>query len=135
SPTGEERFLVIHLMIAGRLRWRPAAAAGKAPGISRRLVLAAFEFEHGTLFFTEASSKKRASMQLVSGRAAVRALDPGGVDARDVDRLDRSPARADEGWLPGKGDSVPAGDGRSRPISGAVSRVQRANPAHRLRRE
>jgi formamidopyrimidine-DNA glycosylase len=75
------RFLVVHLMIAGRLRWI-ASGAGKVhpPRPSRRIILAVFEFEHGTLFFTEASSRKRASMQMVDGTAAVRALDPGGVE-------------------------------------------------------
>lgn len=81
-----DRFLVIHLMIAGRLRWRPAGAAKKGPGVSPKLVLAAFEFEHGTLFFTEASSKKRASMQMAAGTAAVRALDPGGIEPLEVTR-------------------------------------------------
>jgi formamidopyrimidine-DNA glycosylase len=70
-------FLVIHLMIAGRLRWR---APGQKPGIGPRLMLASFAFAHGTLFFTEASSRKRASMQLVRGAAALRDLDPGGLE-------------------------------------------------------
>jgi formamidopyrimidine-DNA glycosylase len=70
-------FLVIHLMIAGRLRWR---APGQKSGIGPRLILASFEFSHGTLFFTEASSRKRASMQLVRGEAALKALDPGGLE-------------------------------------------------------
>jgi formamidopyrimidine-DNA glycosylase len=74
---GEDRFLVIHLMIAGRLRWR---APGQKPGMGARLMLATFEFPHGTLFFTEASSKKRASMQLVRGEAALAAQDPGGLE-------------------------------------------------------
>jgi formamidopyrimidine-DNA glycosylase len=78
SPgAGEDRFLVIHLMIAGRLRWR---APGQKPGMGPRLMLATFEFPHGTLFFTEASSKKRASMQLVRGEAALAAQDPGGLE-------------------------------------------------------
>jgi formamidopyrimidine-DNA glycosylase len=64
-------------MIAGRLRWREP---GKKSGMGPKLMLASFAFEHGTLFFTEASSKKRASLQLVRGEAAVRALDPGGVE-------------------------------------------------------
>jgi formamidopyrimidine-DNA glycosylase len=80
----EDRYLVLHLMIAGRLRWRPAAATKKGSGISPKLVLAAFEFEHGTLFFTEASSRKRASMQMARGVAAVRALDPGGIEPLDA---------------------------------------------------
>ena len=77
SGAGEDRFLVIHLMIAGRLRWR---APGQKPGMGPRLMLATFEFPHGTLFFTEASSKKRASMQLVRGEAALAAQDPGGLE-------------------------------------------------------
>ena len=80
----EDRYLVLHLMIAGRLRWRPSASPKKGPGISPKLVLAAFEFEHGTLFFTEASSRKRASMQMARGAAAVRALDPGGIEPFDA---------------------------------------------------
>ena len=70
-------FLVIHLMIAGRLRWR---VPGQKLGIGPKLILASFEFPHGTLFFSEASSKKRASIQLVRGEAALGALDPGGVE-------------------------------------------------------
>ena len=71
----EDLFLVMHLMIAGRLRWREP---GKKPGMGPKMILASFEFEHGTLFFTEASSKKRASIQLVRGEGSLRALDPGG---------------------------------------------------------
>jgi formamidopyrimidine-DNA glycosylase len=70
-------FLVIHLMIAGRLRWR---APGQKTGIGPRLMLASFAFAHGTLFFTEASSRKRASMQLLRGEAALKDLDPGGLE-------------------------------------------------------
>jgi formamidopyrimidine-DNA glycosylase len=78
---GSDRFLVIHLMIAGRLRWR---APGQKPGIGPKLLLASFEFAHGTLLFTEASSKKRASIQLVRGAAALKALDPGGLEPLDA---------------------------------------------------
>jgi formamidopyrimidine-DNA glycosylase len=74
-------FLVVHLMIAGRLRWR---VPGKSPGMGPRMILASFEFPAGTLFFTEASSRKRASLRLVRGRAAVDALDPGGLDPLDA---------------------------------------------------
>jgi formamidopyrimidine-DNA glycosylase len=70
-------FLVFHLMIAGRLRWR---APGQKPGMGPKIILASFEFPHGTLFFTEAGSKKRASVRLVQGEAALHALDPGGID-------------------------------------------------------
>ena len=78
---GGELFLVVHLMIAGRLRWRDP---GKKSGMGPRLMLAALLFDHGTLFFTEASSKKRASLQLVRGAAALRALDPGGIEPLDA---------------------------------------------------
>jgi formamidopyrimidine-DNA glycosylase len=78
---GDDLFLVIHLMIAGRLRWR---APGEKPRIGPRLILATFQFASGTLFFTEASSKKRASIQLVRGEPALRALDPGGLEPLDA---------------------------------------------------
>ena len=74
-------FLVIHLMIAGRLRWREPK---QKLGIGPKLILASFEFPTGTLFFTEASSKKRASIQLVRGEEALRGLDPGGVEPLDA---------------------------------------------------
>ena len=68
-------FLAIHLMIAGRLRW--LAKDKKPPG---RLALAAFEFEDATLLLTEAGTKRRASIHLVEGEAALAAMDPGGID-------------------------------------------------------
>ncbi|HVH09343.1 MAG TPA: DNA-formamidopyrimidine glycosylase family protein [Gemmatimonadales bacterium] len=71
----EERFLVIHLMIAGRLHWKPLGAA-----IPRRSGLAAYDFAHGTLLFTEAGTKHRASLHVVRGEAALKAHDPGGLD-------------------------------------------------------
>ena len=80
---GDDVVLVIHLMIAGRLRWR---APGQKPGMGPKMLLASFEFGHGTLFFTEASSQKRASMQLVRGEPALRALDPGGIEPLDATR-------------------------------------------------
>jgi formamidopyrimidine-DNA glycosylase len=70
-----ELFVVVHLMIAGRLRW---LAAGKS---AARNALAFFEFEGGaTLVLTEAGSKRRASLHVVQGRAALAALDAGGID-------------------------------------------------------
>lgn len=75
-----EHFLVIHLMIAGRLRWRDAN--GKAPG---RITLASFAFDAGTLYLTEAGSKRRASLHYVAGEAALAALDPGGADVFALD--------------------------------------------------
>ncbi|MEX2114789.1 MAG: DNA-formamidopyrimidine glycosylase family protein [Pirellulales bacterium] len=71
----DELWLVLHLMIAGRLHWKLPGAklAGKAN-------LAAFDFDHGTLLLTEAGSKRRAALFLVRGEAALAALDPGGID-------------------------------------------------------
>jgi formamidopyrimidine-DNA glycosylase len=82
-PADPALFLVIHLMIAGRLRWREP---GKKSGMGPKLLLASFVFEHGTLFFTEASSQKRASLQLVRGDEAVKALDPGGIEPLEASR-------------------------------------------------
>jgi formamidopyrimidine-DNA glycosylase len=76
-----ELFLVMHLMIAGRLRWREP---GQKIGVGSKLLLATLEFSNGTLLFTEAGSKKRASLQLVRGRAGLRSLDPGGVEPLDA---------------------------------------------------
>jgi formamidopyrimidine-DNA glycosylase len=72
--------LVLHLMIAGRLRWRDRGA--KIPG---KVGLAAFDFPKGTLVLTEASSKKRASLHLVRGRDGLRELDPGGIEPLECD--------------------------------------------------
>jgi formamidopyrimidine-DNA glycosylase len=77
----QDVFLVVHLMIAGRLRWRKQ---GEKLGLGAKIVLASFEFAHGTLWLTEAGSKKRASMQLVQGEAALKALDPGGLEPLDI---------------------------------------------------
>ena len=71
-------FMVIHLMIAGRLRWYET---GKSPP---RAGLAVFDFSSGTLLLTEASKKKRASLRLVSGAEALAALDPGGLEVLDI---------------------------------------------------
>ena len=68
-------FLVIHLMIAGRLRWKDRGA--KVPG---KLGLAAFDFTRGTLLLTEASTRKRAALHLVRGEAALAAFDMGGLE-------------------------------------------------------
>ncbi len=70
-----DRYIVIHLMIAGRLRWKEPKA--KLPG---KLALAGFDFPTGTLVFTEASPKKRASLHVVAGRAALAEFDRGGLD-------------------------------------------------------
>jgi len=73
-------FIVIHLMIAGRFRW--LSAGGKIPG---KVGLAAFDFPNGTLLLTEAGSKRRASLHILRGEEAVRALDPGGVEVLEID--------------------------------------------------
>ncbi|MEQ8397014.1 DNA-formamidopyrimidine glycosylase family protein [Thalassobaculum sp.] len=77
----DDLFLVLHLMIAGRLQW--AAPAAVLPG---RKGLAAFDFDTGTLILTEMGSKKRASLHLVRGAAALADHDPGGVEPLEVDR-------------------------------------------------
>ena len=68
-------WLVLHLMIAGRLHWRPPGAK-----LAGRNALAAFDFHDGSLVLTEAGTKRRASLHVVAGDAALEALDPGGID-------------------------------------------------------
>ncbi len=73
-------FLVIHLMVAGRLHWKKRGAR-----VGGRGALAAFDFPTGSLVLSEASTKKRASLHLVSGRAGLAALDRGGIEVLDAD--------------------------------------------------
>jgi formamidopyrimidine-DNA glycosylase len=73
-------WLVLHLMIAGRLHWRPRGAK-----LGGRNALAAFDFPDGSLVLTEAGSKRRASLRLVAGEDALEALDPGGIDPLTCD--------------------------------------------------
>ena len=80
---GDDLFLVMHLMIAGRLRWR---VPGQKLGMGAKLILATFHFPSGTLYFTEASSRKRASIVIVRGDASLRALDPGGIEPMEATR-------------------------------------------------
>jgi len=77
-----ELWLVLHLMIAGRLHWRPPGAK-----LAGRQSLAAFDFPDGSLVLTEAGSKRRASLHTVGGEEGLRAMDPGGIDvfASDLD--------------------------------------------------
>ena len=70
-----DQWLVLHLMIAGRLHWRPAGAK-----LAGRNSLAAFDFPHGSLVLTEAGTKRRASLHVLSGEEGLRAVDPGGVE-------------------------------------------------------
>ena len=73
-------WLVLHLMIAGRLHWRPPHVK-----LGGRQNLAAFDFEHGTLTLTEAGSKRRASLHVVRGEEGLSSLDPGGIDVFGAD--------------------------------------------------
>jgi formamidopyrimidine-DNA glycosylase len=73
-------FLVLHLMIAGRLHWKPPGA--RVPG---KVGLGAFAFPTGTLILTEAGTKKRASLHLLRGRAALASQDRGGLEVLDAD--------------------------------------------------
>lgn len=75
-----ELFAVIHLMVAGRLRWKTRGASHRGKD-----VVAVFDFPHGSLVFTEASMKKRASLHLVQGEGALEAFDRGGIDVFAVD--------------------------------------------------
>ena len=105
----DDLFLVLHLMVAGRLRWRPLVpAAPSAPGAAPKAKpggiksgagrngLATFELTTGTLLLTEASSKKRASLQLVRGETALAALDPGGLEVMEADLASFRAALASE---------------------------------------
>jgi len=73
-------WLVLHLMIAGRLHWRERGVK-----VSRPRGLAALDFPNGSLLFTEAGSKKRASLHVVAGDAGLQKLDPGGLEVLDAD--------------------------------------------------
>src|ERR1700742_676028 len=73
-------WLVLHLMIAGRLHWRPRGAK-----LSGRNNLAAFDFPGGSLVLTEAGTKRRASLHVLNGEAALQAADPGGIDVFESD--------------------------------------------------
>ena len=73
-------WLVLHLMIAGRLHWRPAEAR-----LAGRQSLAAFDFPNGSLVLTEAGSKRRASLHVLVGEEGLRSADPGGVEVFESD--------------------------------------------------
>lgn len=74
----DDLWLVLHLMIAGRLHWRK----GKAK-VAKPRGLAVFEFDQGTLLWTEAGSQKRASLHVVQGESGLQSLDPGGIEIFD----------------------------------------------------
>ena len=73
-------WLVLHLMIAGRLHWKPPRAK-----LSGRNALAAFDFPTGSLVLTEAGSKRRASLHVLRGEEGLRSVDPGGVEIFETD--------------------------------------------------
>jgi formamidopyrimidine-DNA glycosylase len=73
-------WLILHLMIAGRLHWRPPGAK-----LAGRNSLAAFDFANGSLVLTEAGSKRRASLHVLSGEDGLRAIDPGGIEVFESD--------------------------------------------------
>jgi formamidopyrimidine-DNA glycosylase len=75
-----DTWLVLHLMIAGRLHWRPPQ-----PKLAGRQNLAAFDFAHGSLTLTEAGTQRRASLHVVRGEEGLRSLDPGGIDVFAAD--------------------------------------------------
>jgi formamidopyrimidine-DNA glycosylase len=75
EPPDDPIFLVIHLMITGRLRWKPKGAA-----IPRKRAHAAFDFDNGTMLLTEAATKKRASLHVVGGEAGLAEHDRGGIE-------------------------------------------------------
>ena len=81
SPPEDDgrRWIVIHLMIAGRLRWRPPG-----PTVPKSLVLAKLQFPSGVLHFTEAGSKRRASIHIVTGDEALAQFDRGGIEVLDA---------------------------------------------------
>ncbi len=90
----DELWLVLHLMIAGRLHWKdevtrkaePSLTVGLLPRSSKlKAQLAAFQFDNGTLSLTEAGTQRRASLHLVKGDAGLGALDPGGVEVLEID--------------------------------------------------
>ncbi|HEY6388170.1 MAG TPA: DNA-formamidopyrimidine glycosylase family protein [Candidatus Acidoferrum sp.] len=76
----DDLWLVLHLMIAGRLHWRATAPGAARPKISPPRGLAAFDFSNGALLWTEAGSQKRASLHVVLGEDGLRSLDPGGLE-------------------------------------------------------
>ena len=132
-----EVWLVLHLMIAGRLHWYEKAA-GKTVKLGGRQNLAAFEFENGTLVWTEAGTQKRASLHLAAGEEGLRELDPGGVEVlecsvgefTDVLRSENHTLKrslTDPRWFSGIGKCVLGRDfvGRENVADGAHAKNER----------
>src|ERR1700716_1491194 len=78
--TENDLWLVLHLMIAGRLHWRPPEAK-----LAGRQSLAALDFPNGSLVLTEAGTKRRASLHILNGEESLRSVDPGGIDILSSD--------------------------------------------------
>ena len=87
----DELWLVLHLMIAGRLHWKEEVSEARSSERARfssskmKAQLATFQFDNGTLSLTEAGTQRRASLHLVKGDAGLGALDPGGIEVLDID--------------------------------------------------
>ncbi|HVO51508.1 MAG TPA: DNA-formamidopyrimidine glycosylase family protein [Thermoanaerobaculia bacterium] len=81
----DELFFVLHLMIAGRLQWKAGVASAPIP-IPKKIGLLSLDFDRGSLLLREASPKKRAWVRVVEGRAALAALDPGGLEPLEATR-------------------------------------------------
>ena len=83
-----ELFLVLHLMIAGRLKWNPSTRSARSgqgpPRIPGKIGLLAIDFEHGTVLLTEAGTKRQASLFVVQGTDALQHHDPGGINVLEV---------------------------------------------------
>ncbi|MGI9324590.1 MAG: Fpg/Nei family DNA glycosylase [Pseudomonadales bacterium] len=81
-----DHFMVMHLMISGRLQWRDRGS--KPVAVPKRIGLLALDFESGTVLFTEASKKKRASLRLLSQREALNELNPGGLEIFEISQAE-----------------------------------------------
>jgi formamidopyrimidine-DNA glycosylase len=86
-----ELFLVLHLMIAGRLHWKTSFVK-----LGGKNALATFQFDNGTLLLTEAGTQRRAALRVVAGEEGLKALDPGGIEPLDADRNSFSAALKSE---------------------------------------
>jgi formamidopyrimidine-DNA glycosylase len=91
-----ELYLVFHLMIAGRFRWKPTSSGDRRPPVPGKVGLLAIDFEHATLIMTEAGSRRRASLYVVEGRDALAAHDPGGLEVMTATATQFSEALSEE---------------------------------------
>jgi hypothetical protein len=110
----ENLFLVLHLMISGRLKWKAALAP-----IPKKIGLLSLDFERGSLLLTEASPKKRAWLRVVAGEEALFVLDPGGLEPLEAPREAFSARLRSENHT----------------LKRALPRLRDESPAHRLRQQ